>query len=74
MAIRDKNRTKRNLMIFIVLVLGFAILARIIDPFTVPPGAEPGAAGLGQLLWLVAPLAIFLALQLLQLAFRSDET
>ena len=58
-----KKRTKRNLFIFTILVLGIAVLARFIEPFTVPPGAEPGASGLGQLLWLLAPLAIMVLLR-----------
>jgi membrane protease YdiL (CAAX protease family) len=61
---QDKKRTKRNLIIFIVLVLGLAVLAAVIDPLTVPPDAEPGTAGLGQLLWLIAPLAVMLVLRI----------
>jgi membrane protease YdiL (CAAX protease family) len=59
----DKKRTKRNLIIFIVLVLGLAVLAGVIEPLTVPPRSAPGTSGLGQLLWLVAPLAIMLVLR-----------
>ena len=62
---RDKKRTRRNLMIFSVLVLGLAALARVVEPFTVPPNAEPGTSGLGQLLWLVAPLGVMLLLRIL---------
>jgi len=61
---QNKIRTKRNLIIFTVLVLGSAALAAVIEPLTVPPGAEPGASGLGQLLWLVAPLAVMLLLRI----------
>lgn len=56
--------TKRNLFIFTVFVLGIAILASIIEPFTVPPSAKPGTSGLGQLLWLISPLVIMLLLRL----------
>jgi len=61
---QDKKHTKRNLIIFTVLVLGLAILAGVIEPFTVPPGSEPGTSGLGQLLWLIAPLVIMLLLRI----------
>ena len=60
---QDKKRTKRNLIIFTVLVLGSAVLAGIIEPLTAPPGAEPGASGLGQLLWIIAPLGAMLLLR-----------
>lgn len=60
----NNKRTKRNLIIFIVLVLGLATLAGAIEPLTVPPGSAPGTSGLGQLLWLVAPLAVMLALRI----------
>jgi len=56
--------TKRNLFIFTVFVLGIAILASIIEPFTVPPSAKPGTSGLGQPLWLISPLVIMLLLRL----------
>ena len=62
---QDKKRTKRNLIIFIVLVLGLAALAGVIEPLTVPPGAEPGTSGLGQLLWIIAPLGVMLLLRIL---------
>jgi membrane protease YdiL (CAAX protease family) len=62
---RDKKRTRRNLVIFTVLVLGLAALAGVVEPLTVPPGAEPGASGLGQLLWIVAPLGVTLLLRIL---------
>ena len=61
---QDKKRTKRNLIIFTVMVLGLAILAGVIEPFTVPPGSEPDTSGLGQLLWLIAPLVIMLLLRI----------
>jgi membrane protease YdiL (CAAX protease family) len=61
---RDKKRTRRNLVIFTVLVLGLAALARVVEPLTGPPGAEPGASGLGQLLWIVAPLGVTLLLRI----------
>lgn len=52
-----KKRNKRNLIIFIILVVGLSIIAGCIEPLTVPPDAGTDAAGLGQLVWLVAPLA-----------------
>ena len=61
---RDKKRTRRNLVIFTVLVLGLAAVAGVVEPLTVPPGAEPGASGLGQLLWIVAPLGVMLLLRI----------
>jgi membrane protease YdiL (CAAX protease family) len=61
---QDKRRTKRNLVIFTVLVLGLAALAGVVEPLTVPPGAEPGTSGLGQLLWIVAPLGVMLLLRI----------
>ncbi|MFC1960846.1 type II CAAX prenyl endopeptidase Rce1 family protein [Chloroflexota bacterium] len=61
---QDKKRTKRNLIIFIVLVLGLAALAGVIEQFTVPPGAEPGTSGLGQLLWIISPLGVMLLLRI----------
>lgn len=61
---QDKKRTKRNLIIFTVLVLGLAALARVVEPLTVPPGAEPGTSGLGQLLWIIAPLGVMLLLRI----------
>jgi len=60
---QDKKRTKRNLTIFTVLVLGLAALAGVVEPLTVPPGAEPGTSGLGQLLWIIAPLGVMLLLR-----------
>jgi membrane protease YdiL (CAAX protease family) len=64
MITQDIKRTKRNLIIFIVLVLGLAVLAGAIDPFTVPPGTEPGTSGLGQLLWIVSPFGVMLLLRI----------
>ena len=61
---QDKKRTSRNLFIFTVLVLGLASLAGVIEPLTVPPGAEPGTSGLGQLLWIIAPLGVMLLLRI----------
>ena len=52
------------LFIFTAFVLGIAVLASIIEPFTVPPSAKPGTSGLGQLLWLISPLVIMLLLRL----------
>jgi len=60
----NKKHTKRNLIIFTILVLGLAALAGLIESFTVPPDAEPGESGLGQLLWLIAPLAVMLLLRI----------
>ncbi|UCC86076.1 MAG: CPBP family intramembrane metalloprotease [Anaerolineales bacterium] len=62
---QTKERTKRNVVIFAVLVLGLAVLAGAIEPLTVPPGAEPGRPGLGQLLWIMAPLGVMLLLRIL---------
>ncbi len=64
MLTQDKKRTKRNLFIFTVLVIGLAALAGVIEPFTVPPDAEPGTSGLGQLLWIIAPLGVMLLLRI----------
>jgi membrane protease YdiL (CAAX protease family) len=61
---QNKERTRRNLAIFTVLVLGLAVLAGVIEPLTVPPGAEPGTPGLGQLLWIIAPLGVMLLLRI----------
>jgi membrane protease YdiL (CAAX protease family) len=61
---KTKKRTIRNLVIFTILVLGLAILASVIEPFTVPPDAEPGTSGLGQLLWIIAPLVVMLLLRI----------
>jgi membrane protease YdiL (CAAX protease family) len=62
---RTEMRTKRNLIIFTVLVLGFAALAAVIEPLKVPPGSAPGTAGLGQILWIAAPAAAMLLLRLI---------
>lgn len=62
---RDNKRTKRNLTIFIGSVLGLAWLAGIIEPLTLPPDADPGTSGLGQLLWLLAPLVVMILLRTL---------
>jgi hypothetical protein len=66
------SRTKRNLIIFLLSVLGSAVLARVVEPITVPPGAERGTPGLGQLLWLVTPLGVVLLLRLLGLDGWGD--
>ena len=58
----EQKRIKRNLATFILVVLGMAVLAGLIEPFTVPPGAEPGASGLGQLVWLITPFLMTLAM------------
>ena len=64
MPAENKKRTQRNLIIFTVLVLGLAALAGLIEPLTVPPDAEPGSPGLGQLLWILAPLGVMLLLRI----------
>lgn len=64
MKLTNEKRSKRNLAIFSVLVLGLASLAGAIEPLTKPEGAEPGAAGLGQLLWLITPLVIAVLLRI----------
>lgn len=60
---QDNKHTKRNLIVFIVLVLGSAVLGGVIEPLTIPAEAEPGATGLGQLLWLITPLLVMLLLR-----------
>lgn len=60
---QDKKRTQRNLIIFLVSVLGLAWIAGVIDPLTIHPEAKPGASGLGQLLWLLSPLVIMILLR-----------
>jgi membrane protease YdiL (CAAX protease family) len=60
---RTRNRTKRNLVIFTIMVLSCAVVASIIEPLTVPPDAEPGTSGLGQLLWIFAPFGVMLLLR-----------
>lgn len=61
---QDNKTVKRNLIIFTVSVLGLAILAGVIEPFTVLPDAEPGKSGLGQLLWIIAPIGVMLLLRI----------
>ena len=63
MQTQDKRPTKRNLIIFTVLVLGLATLAGVLEPLSVSPDAEPGTPGLGQLLWIIAPLGVMLLLR-----------
>ncbi len=60
-----ERRTKRNIVIFTALVIGLAVLGKIIEPFTLPPGSEPGTPGLGQALWIISPLFATLLLRLL---------
>jgi membrane protease YdiL (CAAX protease family) len=60
---QNEKRTRRNLIIFTVLVLGLAALAGVIERLTVPPGAEPNTTGLGQLLWIITPLVVMLLLR-----------
>jgi membrane protease YdiL (CAAX protease family) len=60
---KDEKYTKRNLVIFTLMVLGLAVLAGVVEPLTVPPDADPGTTGLGQLLWLLAPLGVMLLLR-----------
>jgi membrane protease YdiL (CAAX protease family) len=64
MQTQDKQRTRRNLIVFTTLVLGLAALAGVVEPLTVPPDAAPGTPGLGQLLWIVAPFGVALLLRL----------
>jgi hypothetical protein len=59
---QDNKHAKRNLFIFLVLVLGVASLAGAIETLTVTPDADPGIPGLGQLLWLISPLVAMLLL------------
>lgn len=61
---QHRKRTTRNLIIFIIMVLVFAVLASVIEPLTIPPGSDPGTSGLGQLLWIIAPLSTMLLLRL----------
>ena len=61
---QHRKRTTRNLIIFIIMVLVFAVLASVIEPLTIPPGSDPGTSGLGQLLWIIAPLLTMLLLRL----------
>jgi membrane protease YdiL (CAAX protease family) len=64
MSTKVRKRTIRNLVIFTVSVLAIAALAGMVDPYTVPPDAEPGTSGLGQLVWIAAPLGVSLLLRL----------
>lgn len=61
---QEIKRTKRNLIIFILLVLGSAVLAGVIDQSSFPTDAESSTPGVGQLLWLVTPLAVMLLLRI----------
>ncbi|MGZ9225604.1 MAG: hypothetical protein ACXW4M_08605 [Anaerolineales bacterium] len=49
--------------------MGLTVLAGVIEPLTVPPDSEVGASGLGQLLWIIAPLSVTLLLR----AFGYDS-
>jgi len=60
---QTEKRTKRNLIIFTLAVLGLAVLSWLIEPYTVPPDAEPGTAGLGQLLWIISPVLVMVLLR-----------
>lgn len=61
---KSQKLTKRNLFFFTLIVLGIAVAAGFIDPFTVPPDAEPGTPGLGQLLWITSPFVVMLILRI----------
>jgi membrane protease YdiL (CAAX protease family) len=61
---QNRKRTIRNLAIFTSLVVGLAALAGVVEPLVVPSAAEPGTSGLGQLLWIIAPLGVVLLLQI----------
>jgi membrane protease YdiL (CAAX protease family) len=60
----DKKNTKRNLIIFIALVLGLATIAGVVEQLTVPSEAELGTTGLGQLVWIVSPFVVMLLLRI----------
>lgn len=62
---QTRKHTQRNLIIFTVFVIGLAVLAAAIDPFTSPPDAPPGTPGLGQLIWILAPLGMMIVLRTL---------
>ena len=64
MKAQTKKRTKRNLVIFTTLVLGFAVLAGVFEQVTAPAGADSGTSGLGQLLWLLSPFGVSLLLRI----------
>ena len=64
MKAQAKKRTKRNLVIFTILVLGLAGLGGVVEQVTVPPGADSGTPGLGQLLWLLSPFGVSLLLRI----------
>jgi membrane protease YdiL (CAAX protease family) len=55
---------KRNIIIFIVLVLGFAAIAGVLERLTVVPDTELGTIGLGQPLWIVSPFIIMILLRI----------
>jgi hypothetical protein len=60
---KNERRTRRNIVVFAVMVTCLAALAGIIEQLTISPDAEPGSAGLGQGLWIIAPLAVMLLLR-----------
>jgi len=60
----ERKLTKRNLVIFTILVLGLAILAGFIEPHTIQPGGGPNTPGLGQLLWIISPFGVSLLLRI----------
>jgi membrane protease YdiL (CAAX protease family) len=64
MKAQERKRTKRNLIIFIVMVLGLAGLAGVVEQVAVPAGADSGTPGLGQLLWLLSPFVVSLLLRI----------
>jgi membrane protease YdiL (CAAX protease family) len=64
MITQDKKNTKRNLIIFIALVLGLAAIAGVVERLTVPTDADLGTAGLGQPLWILSPFVVMLLLRI----------
>lgn len=60
----ERKRTKRNLIIFTILVLGFAGLAGVVEQVAVLAGADSDTSGLGQLLWLLSPFGVSLLLRI----------
>lgn len=64
MKAQERKRTKRNLVIFTILVLGLAALAGFIEPLTIQPEGEPNTPGLGQLLWIISPFGVSLLLRI----------
>lgn len=64
MKTQERKRTKRNLMIFTILVLGLATSAGFIEPLIFQPEGEPNTPGLGQLLWFLSPFVVSLLLRI----------